>query len=146
MTFRFLCLPAAMSVSPGGVGVVGLAEWCVLAGWTDSWLNGWKNTQSQLPACHLRFPERAKPSFQHTLHPLIILPAAVYSLPTQAHCTHTHTHRLDTGLAREIPTHSREKRELVLCSCRISVLAFHYAPSTMLAQPNAQTNKYSPGV
>lgn len=82
-----------MSVSPGGVGVMGLAEWWVLAGWTDSWLNGWKITQSQLPACHCWFPERAKPqpSFQHTLHPLIIIPATVYSLPTQAQHTHTHT-------------------------------------------------------
>lgn len=125
LTFRFHSLLAAMSVRSGGAGVMGLADWRVLARWQDSWFDGWKTTYCELPACHCSLRERVKPqlSFQHTLRPLIIIPAAVYSLPTQA------KHRLDTALARGIPVCSNERWELLLCACSIWALVFHATPS-----------------
>lgn len=94
--------------------------------WLTRQLVQWvKNHSTSTTSLSLFTPSKSKASalIPAQLHPLIIIPAAVHSLQTQAQ------HRLDTALARGIPVRSNERWELLLCSCSIWVLAFHATPS-----------------
>lgn len=96
--------------------VLELWVWPTGVCWLGERTAGWMaEKHSRLPACHRSLPERASALIPANSHPLIIIPAAVYSLPTQT----KHAQRLDTALAREIPAHN------LLWSRSILVFDFH---------------------
>lgn len=119
-TFRFLHLPAAMS----GLVVLELWVWPTGVCWLGDRTAGStsKKTLDYQPVTvhSQREQSLSPPSSTRSVSSSSAQP----QFTVWRHNTHTHTHTLDTTLARGIPVCGNDTWELLLCSCSIWVLAF----------------------